>query len=128
LLGAAGLLLPVASTAADPVSDSALKELPLWELGIGAAAYNQPNYPGSDVRSTTGVPFPYVIYRGERFRIDRSIQGILFETQRLKIDISAGGNALVESDDSDVRRGPSASRPIDVRWPPPTVGPDAHRS
>jgi outer membrane scaffolding protein for murein synthesis (MipA/OmpV family) len=79
--------------------------LPLWELGIGAAAYSQPNYPGSDVRSTIAFPFPYVVYRGDRFRIDRSIQGILFETQRLKVDISAGGTSLVESDASDARRG-----------------------
>ena len=60
------------------------------EIGIGAAAYHQPNYPGSDVRSTTGFPFPYVIYRGDWFRIDRSLQGILYETQRVKLDFSAG--------------------------------------
>jgi outer membrane scaffolding protein for murein synthesis (MipA/OmpV family) len=79
--------------------------LPLWEIGIGAAAYHQPNYPGSDVRTTTGFPFPYVIYRGDWFRIDRKLQGILFETQRVKLDFSAGGTSLVDSDESDARRG-----------------------
>ncbi len=103
--GVATTLAPTAATLAAEADETGLKPLPLWELGIGAAAYNQPNYPGSDVRSTVVFPFPYVIYRGDRLRIDRSIQGILFETERLKIDISAGGTALVESDQSDARRG-----------------------
>ena len=81
------------------------KGLPLWELGIGSAAYHQSNYPGSDVRSSIGFPFPYVIYRGDWFRIDRSLQGILYETTRIKVDFSAGGTSLVESDESDARSG-----------------------
>jgi outer membrane scaffolding protein for murein synthesis (MipA/OmpV family) len=79
--------------------------LPLWELGIGAALYHQPNYPGSDVRSTAAFPFPYVIYRGDWFRIDRSLQGILYETPTIKLDFSAGATSLVESDESDAREG-----------------------
>jgi outer membrane protein len=79
--------------------------LPLWELGIGAALYHQPNYPGSDTRTTTGFPFPYVIYRGDWFRVDRSLQGILYESQEAKIDFSAGGTSLVDSDESDARKG-----------------------
>lgn len=104
LLGAAFLLLSAAGALAEDAA-TAPQGLPLWELGVGAAGYNKPNYPGSDVRSTTAFPFPYLIYRGDRLRIDRSIQGILFETQRLKLDISAGGTSLVESDDSDARSG-----------------------
>ena len=91
---------------APPCAAQSEKEgLPLWELGIGAAAYHQPNYPGSDVRSTTGFPFPYVIYRGDWFRIDRSLQGILYETQRLKVDFSAGATSIVDSDESNARDG-----------------------
>ena len=86
-------------------SDASDNDLPLWELGIGAAAFHQPNYPGSDVRSTTAFPFPYVIYRGDWFRIDRSLQGILYETRGIKVDLSAGATSLVESDESDARRG-----------------------
>jgi outer membrane scaffolding protein for murein synthesis (MipA/OmpV family) len=79
--------------------------LPLWEVGIGGAIYNQPNYPGSDARSTTSFPFPYLIYRGERLRIDRSLQGILFESRRVKLDVIAGANPLVKSESSDARQG-----------------------
>ena len=84
---------------------AASQGLPLWELGIGAGLYNQPNYPGSDVRSTTLLPFPYLIYRGDWFRIDRTVQGIFYETQRLKVDFSASGTGSVDSDDSDARQG-----------------------
>jgi len=86
-------------------SDASDKGLPLWGLGIGVAAYHQPNYPGSDVRSTTGFPFPYVMYHGDWFRIDRSLQGILYETRRIKVDFSAGATTPVESDQSDTRSG-----------------------
>jgi len=96
-----GQVLPSASAAGEPEGVS----LPLWELGIGAAAYYQGNYPGSDVESTTAFPFPYVIYRGDWLRIDRSLQGILYETQVAKIDFSAGGTSVVDSDDSDARDG-----------------------
>jgi outer membrane scaffolding protein for murein synthesis (MipA/OmpV family) len=93
-------LFPVLAGTAAPA-----RGLPLWELGVGAAAYHQPNYPGSDVRSTTGFPFPYVIYRGDWLRIDRSLQGILYETRRIKADFSAGSTSIVESDESDAREG-----------------------
>jgi outer membrane scaffolding protein for murein synthesis (MipA/OmpV family) len=79
--------------------------LPLWELGLGVAAYRQANYPGSDTQSTFAVPFPYLIYRGDWLRIDRSIQGILFESERLKLDISARGTSLIQSDEGDARYG-----------------------
>lgn len=79
--------------------------VPEWELGVGVATYNLPAYRGSDDRTTSVVPFPYVIYRGERFRIDRTIQGILFEGERVKLDISGKASPLVKSKDSDARQG-----------------------
>jgi len=104
-VGAFCILLPMTFAAADAVASKDDKALPLWEVGIGGALYNQPNYPGSDVRSTTSFPFPYLVYRGERLRIDRSLQGILFESQRLKLDVTAGANPLVKSEGSDAREG-----------------------
>ena len=98
-------LLGLVSLAVPAAAETNGEGLPLWEIGIGAAAYHQPNYPGSDVRSTKGFPFPYVIYRGDWFRIDRSLQGILYETQKIKLDFSAGGTSVVDSDESDAREG-----------------------
>jgi len=74
---APSLAMILSTTGGAFASDASDKGLPLWGLGIGGPAYHQPNYPGSDVRSTTGFPFPYVMYRGDWFRIDRSLQGIL---------------------------------------------------
>jgi len=99
------ILLGLASLPKSAAGESGSLGLPLWELGIGAAAYNQANYPGSDVRSTTGFPFPYVIYRGDWLRIDHSLQGILYETRVAKIDLSAGATSLVDSNESGARAG-----------------------
>jgi outer membrane scaffolding protein for murein synthesis (MipA/OmpV family) len=100
------LLLSLTALPVEAGSEGTPKaSLPLWEIGIGAALYHQPNYPGSDVRTTTGFPFPYVIYRGDWFRIDRKLQGILYETRNIKLDFSAGGTSLVDSDKSDARSG-----------------------
>lgn len=104
ICAAAATLLSVAPLSASATPEAQSEGLPLWEVGIGAAVYHQPNYPGSDVRSTTGFPFPYVIYRGDWFRIDRSLQGILYETQKIKLDFSAGSTSVVDSDKSDARR------------------------
>jgi hypothetical protein len=71
--------------------------LPLRELGAGAAGYHQPNYPGSEVSSTIGFPFPYAIYHGDWLRIDRSLQGILYETQRIKANFSAGSTSIART-------------------------------
>jgi hypothetical protein len=83
IFGTVMALLGLASLPTATADETASEGLPLWELGIGAAAYHQPSYPGSDVRSTTGFPFPYVIYRGDWFRIDRSLQGIIYDIRRL---------------------------------------------
>ncbi len=114
-LATAGWLLGIALVSVLPPTLAEERGLPLWELGIGGALYSQPSYPGSDVRTIAAFPFPYVIYRGEWLRIDRSLQGILYETRRTKLDFSAGATALVESDESDARDGmPDLDRTIDL--------------
>jgi len=44
--GAIATLLGLTSLAANAASETKSAGLPLWEVGIGAAAYHQPNYPG----------------------------------------------------------------------------------
>ncbi len=101
--------------AADPAPEGTR---PLWELGVGAAGYYKPNYPGSDVQSGLAIAFPYFIYRGKWLRIDRSLQGILLETDRLKLSLTAGGTALVDNEESDARDGmPDLDRTV-------SIGPD----
>lgn len=80
------LALAIALAAALP-AHAELK--PEWELGAGATVFSLPDYRGSDESRTYGVPFPYVIYRGERLRVDRQgVRGMFFESDRVELDLS----------------------------------------
>ncbi|NWF38918.1 MipA/OmpV family protein [Mariprofundus sp. NF] len=64
---------------------------PLLELGIAVGGASLPHYMGSDERYLVGAPIPYVIYRGQRMRIDRSgITRKLFGFNSINIDASLG--------------------------------------
>ena len=67
-----------------------LERLPKWELGLGLAAVNLPDYPGADQSQSYVLPFPYIIYRGARLKAGREgLRGLLFESKRWDLDISA---------------------------------------
>jgi outer membrane scaffolding protein for murein synthesis (MipA/OmpV family) len=81
-------------------------ELPLWELGAGAALVDFPDYRGSDERQTYVLPIPYVVYRGEVLKVERQkVRGLLFKTDLAELDFSLGGSVPVDSDDNDARSG-----------------------
>jgi outer membrane protein len=74
------------------------KALPLWEFGVGAGAFTLPQYMGSDERYTYPFVFPYLIYRGERWRLDRSgLRNRLFDSDRLSLDLSLSGGLPVRN-------------------------------
>ncbi len=82
------------------------QQLPRWELGIGLGALNLPYYRGSDIYRNYAAPYPYITYRGERLNIDRGgIQGHLFKTDRVKLDISLAAGIPVSSDGDSPRAG-----------------------
>lgn len=94
---------------------------PLWEIGAGLAILNVPNYRGSDDRQTTVLPMPYLIYRGEVLRMDRDgLRGLLFDSERLEVNISLNGSLPVSSDDDPVRQG------MDNLDPTAELGPSAN--
>ena len=102
LLASLGLLLATLFIHAPSLA----ADKPLWELGAGIGVLDFPDYRGSDERSSYVLPIPYVVYRGEFFKVDRdSIRGELFESERLELDISLNGSVPVDSDDNDARRG-----------------------
>jgi outer membrane scaffolding protein for murein synthesis (MipA/OmpV family) len=79
---------------------------PLWEAGAGAAVINLPDYRGSDEQQTYVLPIPYVIYRGERLKIDRQrVRGLLFATELAELDLSVNGSVPVKSRDNRAREG-----------------------
>ncbi len=82
------------------------EERPKWELGIGSVFYTQPDYIGSDEYRFRPIPFPWIIYRGTRLRLDReSMQTRIFGTSLVRLDLSASGQIPVDSDDNDLRHG-----------------------
>ncbi|HBU29777.1 MAG: hypothetical protein A2X71_06560 [Thiobacillus sp. GWE1_62_9] len=79
---------------------------PLWEVGAGLVGLSLPNYRGSDERQALVLPMPYLIYRGEVLRADGDgLRGLLFDSERLEINVSLNGSIPVNSDDDPVRQG-----------------------
>lgn len=96
------LLLPLAALA----QSSPESRLPLWELGVGAAAISTPAYPGADDRSARALVLPYILYRGEILRADQSgIGARLFRSDRVEFDVGLAGSLPSDSDEVDARAG-----------------------
>ncbi|WP_269621221.1 MipA/OmpV family protein [Zhongshania sp. BJYM1] len=82
------------------------ERLPKWEIGAGLATLHLPDYPGADQSQSYTLPFPYIIYRGSRLKAGRDgLRGLLFESKRWDLDISAGGSLPVNSEDNRAREG-----------------------
>ncbi len=81
-------------------------ELPLWELGAGVAGLSLPHYRGA-AQSYNGVlPVPFGVYRGEILRADRDgARAILFEADRVDMDLSLFATIPVRSDEVAMRSG-----------------------
>ncbi len=66
-------------------------ERPLWELGLAVSGLRVPDYRGSDEQHAYLLPYPYIVYRGERLRSDREgTRAMLFDSPRIKLDFSLG--------------------------------------
>ncbi len=78
--------------------DGSVAALPLWELGLGMGGFSMPQYMGSDERYTYPFVFPYPIYRGKRWWLDRSgLRGRLLRSNRWSLDISFSGGLPVKN-------------------------------
>lgn len=81
-------------------------EQPLWEAGVGAAALSLPHYRGSDQSRQWLLPVPFLIYRGDVLRAGRDgARALLFESQRVDLDLSFAASAPSNSDDNLARQG-----------------------
>lgn len=95
-----------------PSLAGAAEELPLWEAGVGVAAIDLPAYRGASERQQFVLPVPYLIWRGERLRVDRdSVRSRLLSGGRWHVDLSLNGSLPVDSDRIDARRGMPDLRP-----------------
>lgn len=85
---------------------SLAQQRPLWELGIGAAAFQLPYYRGSKVGRAYVLPFPYIVYRGEYLNIDdEEISGQMYKSEAVILDLSLGGGVPVPKVDEGPRQG-----------------------
>ena len=82
-------------------------QLPKLELGVGLGAAFLPHYPGSDETHTLVLPFPAIVYRGEKIRSDEDggLRGRFYYSDRFEINMSFGASLPVSSTDNDEREG-----------------------
>lgn len=91
-------------------------ERPLWELALGGGVISLPVYRGSGTNRVLPVPFIYPVYRGEFLKVDEEgVRGLFFESERVKLDISADGTIPGSDDDVEGREGmPSLDPTVQV--------------
>ena len=88
-------------------------EKPLWELGVGVAPVTFPAYRGADEQVSYTFPIPYVVYRGDRLRVDRGgARGMLWDSEDVEVDLSFDGAIPVDSTDDGPRAGMEELDPI----------------
>lgn len=88
------------------------EERPLWELGAGVGVINLPDYRGSDESHTYVLPIPYFVYRGEHLKADRNgIRGMLYDSDKVDLNISVSGTIPVHSKDNAARQGMADLKP-----------------
>lgn len=105
------IVIIIIVTAFSPTASA--DHLPLWQLGIGAGVLNAPHYRGSESEDVVYLPVPYITYRGDVFKVDREgIRSEIFESDRLKLDISLAGNIPVPESDSNARAGMPGLDPL----------------
>lgn len=81
-------------------------ERPLWELALGGGVINLPFYRGAGSNRVLPVPFIYPVYRGEFLKVDEEgVRGLFFESERVKLDVSADGTVPGSDDDVEGREG-----------------------
>ena len=79
---------------------------PRWEFGVGVAGLRLPDYRGSDESRGYLVPLPYFVYRGTWLKADRGgARALLFDTDRVKVDVSLAASTPTQSEDNLARAG-----------------------
>ena len=95
-----------AATATTATTSTTTIQRPLWELGIGFAGVRLPDYGGSDQRRVYALPLPFIVYRGEWLKADRDgARALLFDTERVKVDVSLAATTPTRSRNNMARDG-----------------------
>ncbi|MHB1040865.1 MAG: MipA/OmpV family protein [Desulfobacteria bacterium] len=96
------------------VSQQAAAEMvPQWELGAGVAGLMLPDYRGSDEVHSYLLPVPYVIYRLEWIKADRTgIRSKLLNWEQAEVNLSLSATPPVRSKNNRAREGMSDLKPM----------------
>jgi len=88
------------------LAQSAKGGLPLWEIGAVGLTAAQSAYPGSSESVRLALAVPYVIYRGEYFRLDRHSAGFrAIHRPDFELDIGFSGSLGSRASDTVARQG-----------------------
>ncbi len=61
---------------------------PRWEIGFAGGLLSVPHYMGSDQRYTLPIGLPYLVYRGDIIRANRSgVRGVLIDRENFSLDL-----------------------------------------
>lgn len=86
--------------------NSTAQSLPQWEVGAGMIGLHVPHYRGADEAKTYIIPYPYLIYRGERFSLDeKGVKSWLFQSEYVELDFSLAAGLPVSSEENSARSG-----------------------
>lgn len=80
---------------------------PLWEFGAGGGLISVTNYPASSERNFIALVAPYLVYRGDVFRVGggNGVRAVVVEKSNFEIDLSFGGAFAANSEDDSAREG-----------------------
>jgi outer membrane scaffolding protein for murein synthesis (MipA/OmpV family) len=79
----------------------------LWEFGVGGGAVEVADYPASGERNFIALAAPYVVYRGDVFRVggENGMRAVVVETNDFELDLSFGAAFPADSEDNTSRAG-----------------------
>ncbi len=102
-VGKADIAMDRSLTGFENVNES----LSLWELGIGGGAFYNPKYPASSEGRFFSLALPFVVYRGETFRIGDGggARAVVIENETFEVDFSFGVALSSDSEDNSARVG-----------------------
>lgn len=87
--------------------------VPQWELGAGVAGLLLPDYRGSDEVRRYLLPVPYIIYRLEWLKADRTgIHSTLLDREEAEVNLSMSATPPVRSRNNRARDGMSDLKPM----------------
>lgn len=80
---------------------------PLWEFGVGGGVVDVANYPASSERNFIALAAPYLVYRGDVFRVGGGggARAVVIEEGNFEVDLSFGGAFSADSEDNTARDG-----------------------